>query len=48
MILLGVVLLILGLIFAGLKVLITIGLILLVLGVILAACGASFGGRRVW
>lgn len=48
MIALGLILLILGLLFAGAKVLVTIGAILLVLGVILALCGASVSGRRMW
>lgn len=44
MIALGILLLILGLLFAGLKVLVTIGIILLIVGVVLNF--VPMGGRR--
>jgi hypothetical protein len=51
MIVLGLILLIIGLLVAGLHVLFVIGLILLVIGVVLALLGAAgrqVGGRRHW
>jgi hypothetical protein len=51
MIVLGLILVILGLVIGGLKVLFVIGLIVLIVGVILAALGAAgreIGGRKHW
>ena len=51
MIALGVILLIIGLIVAGLHVLVVLGLILLVVGVVLALLGTTgraVGGRKHW
>jgi hypothetical protein len=51
MIALGLILLILGLVIAGLHVLFVIGIILLVIGLVLAALGAAgrqVGGRKHW
>lgn len=51
MIVLGLILLIVGLLVAGLHVLFTIGIILLVIGLVLALAGAgghAVGGRTHW
>lgn len=51
MIVLGLILLLVGLLVAGLHVLFVIGLIVLVVGLVLLAAGATgnaVGGRRYW
>ncbi len=51
MIVLGLILLIIGLVVSGLKVLFVIGLILLIIGLVLAVLGGmgrAVGGRKHW